>query len=952
MIPSSSPESNCSEEKQPSKTGITSGLIQVPPGSPASLLGGLRVYVAEQPDLFTYADAAGNFHFLDTFLAPGTPLIVNSDDNVLGQGVVGEPVILNLAEAPLQTDTNQPIAKADVEVLSKILGSPEGVRPFLVAAKELALIEAAALALLTGTGDIDAPDEVLTALLSEEPAWEGKAPPRAYRSKTSGPGLDGANADQAPLLWLNSPGAPVVAAALLPELGPNGSDRAISAYLRRAEPLLRLIRLSRAFAAGSSPPEDLLAMADWARDVLAGPRSDVSLLELLKASPLPPPPDPFGGPLFPPLPDRWRWLDPINAEWLNCALRARPPILEKTLPPGPERFFSVKPSAVCVPGNSSDAIILTLTSDTGGGFGNRTGFSDWGLTVGRGRVEITDWTDAVVIAKVSGLGAGCHAIGWAYAAAQLPVDPIGGACRQALRLPPWKNGVPPWFLLPTPGGANISVLDPRIQGFTADGSRGPILTAEGCVGVNLAWSVVTGGCPGSESLLEITLLRDGVVLRSGLGLVGSEVVRERETHSYTLRVLARNSEGDACGAPIESNLTVARLLLLRLVLPSQLVVGMAGQATVRSSCPAPAAGLPVTLAELPPNANRLQLPASGAVIPAGEREVSFALTGLVCGTGTVTADAPEYQQAIADTCVLGVPVIRVPPQNSQPMPACQTNNLTLLVGCVGAGVTATLIDTAPGRRRVRVAIARTGASGGSCVGDATLNLTLPAVGPGTYELEIADRGGPTIATTLRFVTVPSVRADVAAPLVAQHACPVTRAELRFTAGGGTDRVEVTVASSREQLIVDRPAGLEPCADWSGTAVLPVSCPTDSLSMVAQSGPVGSSRLTAPVSIAVRVDSTRFVSAIRFRNQSNLLLRISISRLEPDGMGGVRRVPLGDTPLGQPNPAIPSEFLFPLTPCAEYSFTVRQTDPTGERVVRDVPSGIFGGACGDALEVLI
>jgi hypothetical protein len=950
MIPSSNPESNCSEKQEPSKTEITSGQIQVPPGSPASLLGGLRVYVAEQPDRFTYADAAGNFHFLDIFLAPGTPLIVSRDDNVLGQGVVGEPLILNLAEAPLQPDTNQLIAKADVEVLSRILGSPEGVRPFLVAAKELALIETAALALLTGTGDIDAPDEVLTALLSEEPAWEGKAPPRAYRSKTSGPGLDGANADQAPLLWLNSPGAPVVAAALLPELGPNGSDRAISAYLRRAEPLLRLIRLSRAFAAGFSPPEDLLGMADWARDVLAGPRSDVSLLELLKAGPLPPPSDPFGGPLFPPLPDRWRWLDPINAEWLNCALRARPPILEKP-PKGPTGLFQLEPSAACLPANANDAIALRLTAPTGG-FGAQADFPDWVLTVGPGQVVIQSWTDTEVTAEVIGLGAGCHAIGWAYAAGQLPFDPIGGACRQALRLPAWTNRQPPWQFLPTPGGASLSVLDPRIQGFTADGSPGPTLTADGCSGVRLAWSVVTGGCPGSEALVEISLLRDGAVLRSGLGLVGSEVVSERETYSYTLRVLARNSEGDACGAPIERNLTVSRRLRLTLVLPSQLVVGIAGQATVRSSCPAPASGLLVTLAERTLNANRLQLPASGAVIPAGEREVSFALSGLVCGTGTVTADAPEYPQAFADTCVLGVPVIRVPPQNSQPMPACQTNNLTLLVGCVGVGVTATLIDTAPGRRRVPVAVGRAGASGGSCVGDATLNLTLPAVGPGTYELEIADRGGPTIATTLRFVTVPSVRADVAAPLVAQYACPVTRAELRFTAGGGTDRVEVTVASSREQLIVNRPAGLEPCAVWSDTAVLPVSCPTDSLSMVAQSGPVGSSRDSAPVSVAVRVDSTRFVSAIRFRNQSNLLLRISISRLEPDGMGGVRRVQLGDTPLGQPNPAIPSEFLFPLTPCAEYSFTVRQTDPTGERVVREVPSGIFGGACGDALEVLI
>jgi len=908
----------------------------------------LRVYVAEQPDLFTYADAAGNFHFLDTFLAPGTPLIVNSDDNVLGQGVVGEPVILNVAEAPLQADTNQPIAKADVEVLSKMLGSPEGVRPFLVAAKELALIETAALALLTGTGDIDAPDEVLTALLSEEPAWEGKAPPRAYRSKTSGPGLDGANADQAPLLWLNSPGAPVVAAALLPELGPNGSDRAISAYLRRAEPLLRLIRLSRAFAAGSSPPEDLLAMADWARDVLAGPRSDVSLPELLKAGPLPPPPDPFGGPLFPPLPDRWRWLDPINAEWLNCALRARPPILEKTLPPGPERFFSVKPSAVCVPGNSSDAIILTLTSDTGGGFGNRTDFSDWGLTVGRGRVEITDsdWTDAVVTAKVFGLGAGCHAIGWAYAAAQLPVDPIGGACRQALRLPDWPNRLPPWLLLPTPGGASLSVLDPRIQGFTADGSRGPILTAEGCVDVNLAWSVVTGGCRGSESLLEITLLRDGVVLYSGLGLVGSKVVNERETHSYTLRVLARNSEGDACGAPIERNLTVARLLQLTLVLPSQLVVGIAGQATVRISCPAPAAGLPVALGAFP--ATGLQLPTPPVTIQPGEREVSFALTGLVCGTGTVTADAPEYPQAIAGTCVLGVPVIRVPPQISQPMPACQTNNLTLLVGCVGAGVTATLIDTAPEPRQVPgVGVARIGASGGSCVGDATLNLTLPRVGPGTYELKITDRGGTIIATTLRFVTVPSVRADVAAPLVAQHACPVTRAELRFTAGGGTDRVEVTVASSREQLIVDRPAGLEPCADWSGTAVLPVSCPADSLSMVAQSGPVGSSRSAVPVVVPVRVNSSGVYSAIRFRNRTG---RVGVGRVYRQLPDGSREATSDDTEL-----AGSAESVYPLTPCTRYFYS---TETLGENRITRIygannlaeREGKLGGTCGEELVV--
>lgn len=931
-----------------SPTQIFAGRVLGPPGSPAFALAGLRVSVADKPSQIAFTDASGDFRLIGVDLPEGTTLLVHRGEDVIGAGTlvphgvieIAPPAAPNVLTSP---DSAAPLTVADRKLLFSLLAEIEGIDKAVIHAiamglAELALLETEARAFLAG----ERADVNVLALITEESPWNTKVPFFAKRA---------AEADE--VFALISPGAPVLAGALLADELEHAGERAITAYLRRAEPLARLVRTARLVGAGAAKPETLAEMARWAAPRLAGPISTKDLVEQFRKGPTfpPQPRDPRAprDPLWPPVRSRYEWLDPRNAEWLNCVFSVpnRVPPRQKT-PKGPTGFFSVTPSAICKSA-ATGVVTLRLTATTSN-FGAQADFPDWLLSVGTASVNITSWTSLEIVAEVTGLASGCNLVRWVYPMSP-PEDVIGEACRQALRLPPWQPFVIPE--LPAPGSrAGVSVLDPLILGFTANGASavvgGPTVTVEACTVISLGWSVNPKTC-GDEGLVSVSLLRDGSVLAANLPFAGTRQEAADANHTYTLRVESKNSDGNACGT-LDRTLSTTTFHRLTLILPPQITGGTSVKASVRVSCPAPAGGLSVTLVASP--AGKVGVPAS-VNIPAGQREVEFDVAGQGCGGASLTASAPApHNGATAATCVLRPPQFTLP--TLAPLQACVAESFTLTASCVTAQVVATLISAAGERTRATVKLVSGGS--GPCVGDAVLRITTTPMGAGAYDFELSDRGGATLSTTrLSFVSTPVVvKVSPVGTVVAQSACPDTIATLRVFARGA-DRVIGTVASTGVQVLIMRPESSDPCDEWTAEAEFAVVCPTDSINLVAVSGSAGAPPVmsSAPFTVPVQVNSSNVFSAISFRNQSGHLLRISISRLDPDGLGGKTRVFLGDTPLGSnPGNTPPTEFRFSLTHCAEYSYTVRQTFAGRETTVRDVPNGVIGGACGGVLDVLV
>jgi len=905
------------------------GQVEIARGAIAFPLVDLRVRAPDGREVFTNSD--GSFHFAG--LDPASRVEVFAGDTFLAAGRLDQP--LAVQPVPVDPTVGRPtgaLHPQDAALLVKLVG-PRRAAPFLAAAATLSSIETLARGYVADGSDSDA----LVELLGRERPWSAKPPPRDRKA----PAI-------ATNLALTAPGALPFAGALIETtLGlSDARNRAISAFLRFAEPLARAVRTARAIADGRLAPQALLDLSEWANKVFD--ETDAALPDLLKEGPLP-----WLDSGIPPKLQGWWWLDPANQAWAQCVFGTRPTFSKPE--PAPGILFSVDPKAICATAAAAGPVRLVLRASSPGGF-RTLDFNEWALYIDGLPLTILNKAPdgSEVEVEVTGLRPGCHALNWVSLKGNgwWEGDAVTPACSEALRLDLPSVSMPLWFFNPRPslGTPSLSVVAATITSFTADGSRGPSLDLEACRPTTFAWDVAAQVCAADTSLIAVSLLRDGQVLQANLPFIGSFVEPgSDQSNTYTLRVVVSDAAANNCGPPLERTITLARHQRLSLVMPPELRVGATATVRVSRSCPAPLGGAVVALQT--PSGALISAP-NNVTIPAGATFVDVTLNGLACGPATLTVTAPDHTPASGTICVIGLPSVRTSISPAQIIP-CAGDQLRLDLRCVGPDLRVVLVAVSNSARTI---LSFTPAAA-TCVGDSIVLITIPgSLALGDYDVEVSDRAGTAVVGRVSLLppppsltlTQPSTGTTLEVPFKCTNGAPLTKATIRFRAVG--DRVEVTKGQGAPLTVVTRPPSFGLCDDWPGEVNVEVPCQGQSVTLVA----FNSSRETSqPVNVTVQVDSRSVHSRILFRNQSGLLLRISMSIIRRNPDGSVVRTALSDQWLGHTLAAPPTQFPFPLSPCTEYSYTVRQSlGASGEPVVRDVPDGIIGGPCGGTLEVLV
>lgn len=235
------------------------------------------------------------------------------------------------------------------------------------------------------------------------------------------------------------------------------------------------------------------------------------------------------------------------------------------------------------------------------------------------------------------------------------------------------------------------------------GTTQVLLAEEGCAEVTLSWHFDLGdesswADPASYIRVDV-IASDGTVVEENLPPVGSLGVTAREDEAYVIQAKSVVN-GSICGQ-VEGTITVERYQQLHLTGASVQVgqsvqsscpvmtgasvqVGQSANITVRSSCPALAGGLTISLTSSSPN--RLQVPPS-VEIPEGQDTVNVLVvaTGTGCLDVVLTATAPEHLSALLTIEVFDTPTLNtIAPQTVK---ACQTFELQLTGTCFKAGET-------------------------------------------------------------------------------------------------------------------------------------------------------------------------------------------------------------------------------------------------------------------------
>jgi hypothetical protein len=157
----------------------------------------------------------------------------------------------------------------------------------------------------------------------------------------------------------------------------------VTAFIWRAEPIVRVVLAARAFGEGAFKPDQFEAVADFAAKVLVAPLDPKTLVgtfrEGVSMLGLPwPGGDPFSDPRIPGKPPFSSYLAPENQAWMHCAMglaQLFPPLpsIPKTSPPP----GSPTPATICQGSIPALGLDIKLTS-VGVGFGQQ---GDWGIAL-------------------------------------------------------------------------------------------------------------------------------------------------------------------------------------------------------------------------------------------------------------------------------------------------------------------------------------------------------------------------------------------------------------------------------------------------------------------------------------------------------------------------------------------------------------------------------------------
>lgn len=756
------------------------------------------------------------------------------------------------------------LSRRDFELLGRAFSSLENGSalslPLIAAIQDLAVIDRTSLAALGGS--LDAAD-VTTLFADFEPWPAGMGTNRPAYSNSPA------------VLALRSPGAPLVAAFLAGGGGENGLamvGRAITAFIWRAEPVVRVVLGARALAEGFLTPGQFGDIVGFASKLLVEPRDPKAIVGALRDGltlmPIPwPLGDPPKDPRIPSRPPFGSYLTPENQAWMHCALgmkRRFPPLPSfpaQSPPPG-----IVTPAIICPGAIPALGLDITLAS-SGIGFGQQ---GNWGISLNGVAAAVQSWTTTEIKFRVTNLSPGCNRLDWSYATNWTPDDNgVGSACSEALRIPVLDVSAALAALIEAqtqfwfhPG--SISVVAPRIQRLEAsDGTGGT--SAEACAPVTIDWVIDKLPCGGAGGLITARLLRDGTqiapalpaALNATVPMIGSFVDRREQTSTYRLEVTSQDALGNSCGSVWREVQVVRKQKTLTLALPAEIRAGAPASVTVTVSCPAPAGGLTVNLASSP--ASHLVHPAS-TTVPAGATvsPVFMVSAGTVCGNAQLTATAANHSPASSSTCVVLAPhiVTFAPPAGLR---ACVPNSLNLVADCVSPALTAVAIDAAGAKTPLGVTPP---SAAGGCLHTATVSLSVPPLPAGSYKVEIKDRGGVDTSAA-SFVLAPNPRILQTQPKITfTPQCHPATINVSITAAGA-DSVEFKYTSPDGGVTttVARTGGGAPCAQW--TAIFPQAFDrTGSVAVTPLSGTVRGMTTTIPVEINVGGSLTFSAATLR------------------------------------------------------------------------------------------
>lgn len=460
----------------------------------------------------------------------------------------------------------------------------------------------------------------------------------------------------------SSPWAPVFAGAMLDQqlgAGTRWAGRAVSAILRRSEPVMRVSRALSGLQAGHVDEPALRTAIQFA-GVVADSQPGEPVTELLRrgsrdfpaperlgrlggftqpgGGPLGPsggPPLPGGGGLpplggeLPPLglpakPGLGTLIDPCNLEWLNClgAIYDSPPAPT----PDPPAVGAIAPTDL----TADQAGQLTLTPAAAGGFGAARD-QGWSIALGATPLDISDWSPDHVVLEVPATPAGCYDLRWLIdvSAGSAFFNNQSAACAgffgQRPQLPP---------VLPKPIGKVSVVGAPKVT-FTANNAESKVV-AQGCQPATIAWSIDRLLCTDSTTAtFDLAITDDqGNVIDDQNALKGSVQITAKEDRTYTL-----TASNTLPGQP--SKQTVVKLEVERVQEIAKLSInpdrpldrGEMATVTVELSCEADD-----DVDAVVTSSNPDRFPGARITIPAGQRTASAALNaGGACGAVRLSA---------------------------------------------------------------------------------------------------------------------------------------------------------------------------------------------------------------------------------------------------------------------------------------------------------------------------
>lgn len=411
------------------------------------------------------------------------------------------------------------------------------------------------------------------------------------------------------------------------------------------------------------------------------------------------------------------------------------------------------------------------------------------VAIDRAPATVLSWTPQEIRLELpAGISAGCHSVGWVHVFDPDAVNQIRGIGEQCRPFFATNTLVSAPYAIWADQGFFSIIEAPIIDMFNGpNGSQAP--NAEACTPVMLNWATSVASCSGSAVQVDVSLLRDGQLFRTALPDDGQLPVSDATGSTYTLRAQAKIGN-QLCGLATKT-LTISRFNQLRVQAQGDTHCadkGVGVSLEVRTSCPAPPGGLPVTVTSS--DASRVAN-AAGTIDEGNDTTIVEAVTGSQCGTATLTVTVPNHPQRQLNVTVASDPVITsVTPTTFQ---TCDPVQVIINGSCLGetAAELSATIDVNGQTVAGTVAMLAVGTQ---------VRIDFPPLPAGTYPLALSHCSRIAFATSPLIVTtrLPSI-ASLTSPTNQVEICTSPAVRINWSV---RDAVRVVLMRGATQ-VVDR-----------------------------------------------------------------------------------------------------------------------------------------------------